>query len=226
MVDLGVKEDANAGVLPARAVLLANLLTSSPLKDETAKRAHVPTHRLIAIADTPTDGAPVDNSLTTGASVKITDPDANVLTAHTDEALPLITVNTQAPDLGPRPGWPNAAFDVLESQLSDLLASGTVPSDRRIVLKRLGEARSGVQQRGPSTVMAVAIVIFVFLFEVGTLLGVTAIHRNWRRAATLQELDFDAYPINGVKPKTRTNGSSGPATADDPNWAATWDTPR
>src|SRR6186713_197858 len=38
VVDLGVKEDANAGVLPARAVLLANLLTSSPLKDQTAQR--------------------------------------------------------------------------------------------------------------------------------------------------------------------------------------------
>ncbi|WP_028060381.1 hypothetical protein [Candidatus Solirubrobacter pratensis] len=200
VVDLGVKDDANAGVLPARAVLLANLLVSSPLKDEAAKRANVPADRLIAIADTPTDGAPVDNQLTTGASVKATDPQANVLTAHTDESLPLITVNTQAPDPQTAARLANAAMDVLESQLSSLLAGGNVPSDRQIVLKRLGTARAGNQQRGPSSAMAMAVTIILFLLQCGLLLATMAVLRAWRAASAAPQArpeweEWEAFPI-------------------------------
>jgi hypothetical protein len=187
VVDLGAKEDANAGVLPARAVLLANLLVSSPLKDETAKRANVPTDQLITIADTPVDGAPVESQLTTGATLKPTDPRAKVLTAHTDESLPLITVNTQAPDPATAARLANAALDVLESQISSLLATnGAVPSDRQIVLKRLGTARSGSQVRGPSPLMAIAVMLLVFGMECAMIVLIPTLARYWREGADAQ----------------------------------------
>jgi hypothetical protein len=237
VVDLGVKTDANAGVLPARAVLLANLLVSSPLKDATAKRAKVPTDQLIAIADTPSDGAPVDNQLTTGASLKPTDPRANVLTAHTDQSLPLITVNTQAPDPQTAARLADAALDVLESQLSSLLAGGNVPSDRQIVLKRLGTARAGVQQRGPSSVMAVAVMIILFLVQCGLLLAITAILRAWRAAAAAPEAtpeweEWEAFPIadprrlelattvHGVASEESAEGEPPPEAQIEPEYQA------
>ena len=66
IVDLGGKTGADIGTLSARASLLANLMTSSPIKDEIASRAGVAPDKLIALSPAaalpgapPSGGAPV-----------------------------------------------------------------------------------------------------------------------------------------------------------------------
>lgn len=184
VVDLGLKQDANAGVLPARAVLLANLLATTPLKDATAREAHIDPRLLIAIADTPTDsGVPVGQPLTTGATVKPTDPHASVVTAHTDVDLPLLTINARAPDPRGAARLADAAITVLEAHLSSVVADAAVPLDRRIVVTRLGRATAGTQQHGPSPVLGVVAALVLFVFGCATIVVVTTLARDWRIAA-------------------------------------------
>jgi hypothetical protein len=201
VIDLGLKEDANAGVLPARAVLLANLLTTSPLRDDIAKRAGVRPDRLIALADTPTDsGPPVSAPLTTGASVKLGDPLANVVKLHTDVSLPLITVNTEAPDAATAARLANSTVAVLTDYLQSAVAGGQVPKDRQVVLKRLGAASAAVEQRGPSRLIALTAGIFFFLFACGAILLVSALAREWRKTAPPAQ---DAAPAPEGPPPAR-----------------------
>jgi hypothetical protein len=181
VIDLGLKQDANAGVLPARAVLLANLLTTSPLKDETARRAGVPSDRLIAVADTPTDsGAPVQKPVATGTSVSASDPTAYVLTAHTDESLPLITVNTRAADAATATRLANAALEVLQAHVDSLSGDESIPAQRRLVVKVLGAARGGVEQRGPAPVIGIVLAVVIFAVLCGLLVLFAKVAREWR----------------------------------------------
>jgi hypothetical protein len=193
VVDLGLKQDANAGVLPARAVLLANLLTTSPLKDKTARRAGVPANRLIAVADTPNDsGVPVGKPLATGTTLKPTDPEANVVTAHTDVDLPLLTINTQAPDPRTAARLADAALSVLEAHLAAVVADESVPADRRLVVKRLGDASTGSERRGPSPALGLVAALGLFGLACGLLVLGATLARDWHAIA---EAGGEARPL-------------------------------
>jgi hypothetical protein len=192
VVDLGLKQDANAGVLPARAVLLANLLTTSPLRDEIATRTGVAPDRLIALADTPLDsGSSVGTPLATGASVKVGDPRASVVKLHTDVSLPLITVNTEAPDAATAARLADGTVRVLTDYLASLVTSGNVPKDRQLVVKRLGAAHAATEQRGPSRIIAVTAAMMVFLLGCGCILLLSVLVREWRTAAALERGPHD-----------------------------------
>lgn len=209
VVDLGLKQDANAGVLPARAVLLANLLTTSPLRDEIAKSAGVAPDRVIALADTPLDsGPPVSTPLATGATVKVGDPRANVVKLHTDISLPLITVNTEAPDAATAARLADGTVRVLTDYLASLVTSGNVPKDRQLVVKRLGGAHAATEQRGPSRILAVMAAVMVFLLGCGSILLLSALVREWRNAAALED-DPPRVPRDGSAPR--------PNVADEPD---------
>ena len=203
VVDLGLKQDANAGVLPARAVLLANLLTTSPLRDEIAKITGAAPDRLIALADTPLDsGPPVGTPLATGASVKVGDPRANVVKLHTDVSLPLITVNTEAPDAATAARLADGTVRVLTDYLASLVTSGNVPKNRQLVVKRLGGAHAATEQRGPSRVLAFTAAILVFLLGCGSILLLSALVRERRKAALQEDGPRVARDDSGPRPTT------------------------
>jgi hypothetical protein len=175
IVDLRSKTDADAAVLPSRAILLANLLASTPFRDETAKRSGIPADRLIALADTPTDsGVKIENPPSTGASLAPGDPRANVLTAHTDVSLPLITVNVRAPTPAGAARLADSALAVLETQLAALADSQGVPRDKRLIVKRLGTARAGAERQGPSPLFGLLVALGAFLVAACAIIAVVA----------------------------------------------------
>jgi hypothetical protein len=195
VVNLGLRQDATAALLPSRAILLANLLASTPFKQETAKRAGVPSNRLIALADTATDSGPsVENPLATGATVKQSDPKANVLTAHTDPSLPLITVNVQAPDPAVASRIANSAIAVLGEQLSSLAASQQVPAKKRLVVKPLGTAQVGTERRGPSPMIALVAIPLIFLVLCALIVPIVRIVRQFAAGPTDVAPDDEPWP--------------------------------
>lgn len=205
VVDLGMREDTNASVLPARAVLLANLLTTTPLKDQIAERAGVPGDQLIANADTPTDGVPVTAPLATGTTLSPDAPEAKVITLKTDVSLPLLTVNSQAPDAEMAARLADSTLAVLDEYLDSVSADEAVPASRRLLVKPLGSARSATEQRGPSRIFAVAVVIVVFGLGCTLIVVGLALARAWQHAVAVEELretwydpdDPDLRPVEG-----------------------------
>jgi capsular polysaccharide biosynthesis protein len=203
VADLGLTEPGTDPVsLPARAALLANLLSTAPLRDEIAKRAGVAPELLITSADTPTDTPQRKTEITTGASVKPGDPRANTLIFHTDDELPLITVNAQAPTAQTASRLADSSIEVLEQHLASVVNDTGVPSSRRLVVEKLGVPGAATQNVGPSRLIAFIVTLIVFVIGCASLVGVSALIRGWREAAALEQA-FDAAPdpFGSVSPR-------------------------
>jgi hypothetical protein len=207
VVDLGEREDANAGVLPARATLLATLLTTTPLREKIAARAGVPVERVLANAETPTDGGPATARLAADASLSPDDPRANIITLQTDVSLPLITVNTQAPDARTAAALADGTLSVLQDYLSSVVNDEDVPASRRLVVKPLGVARAATEQRGPSRLLALGITLVIFGLGCVAIVVGSALARDWRSAAALERELHDAFD----EPMTAVDGGDAPA---------------
>jgi hypothetical protein len=198
VVDLGGKTGADIATLSARAQLLASLMTSSPIKDEIASRAGVSPDRLIAVSAA---GVPPGAPPSGGASVSMSDPKANILTAGIPNLetgdVPIIAVTTQAPDAAVAARLANESITVLKEHLRTVAGIDKVPDARRMVVTQLGRARAETVARGPSRLMAVAAAIFVFGFGCVAILGIVALVSGWRRAAELEPVDGDAHYVYG-----------------------------
>lgn len=207
VVDLGGKDAADGAALPARAQLLANLLTASPLKDEIAKKAGIDPAHLIASAAEPGAGAVAKGKapLASGAKVSAGDPQASTLTLRTDVTLPIISVDTQSPDAETATKLANATVAVLQADLQSIAGSDGVPFTRRLVVKQLGPARAGVITQGPSRLLAIVAALMVFALVCAASLGVSALAREWRMAEALEQGDMD----DDDRPRGGSGGSGG-----------------
>jgi len=188
LVDLGTATGADLPTLSARAQLLANLMTSSPLRDEIARRAGVPDDMLVTPSAAAPGGASTAQGVT-GTIVSADDPRANILKtsvpALSGGEIPIIAVETQAPDPRVAARLANQAIAVLQRRLTTLAGTEAVPTRRRVVVRALGPARSQLVSRGPSPVLAVAAGLIVLLLGCGIILLVANFARLWRQAGEL-----------------------------------------
>jgi hypothetical protein len=227
VVDLGGKDDTTneGGTLPSRASLLANLMASSPLKEEIARRAGVAPDKLIAIAPSGV-GVPAPTPLVSGATVTADDPKANVLTTNVLSSagqLPIIVVNTQAPDVAVAARLANGAIASLTDYLGTVAATDRVPSDRRLVVKQLGPASVATASRGPRRLFGLIAAIFVFGTACAMILFAPKLARGWRVAAALQRSQDDVETGDGADPRERWRRRAPLAEVarrrdDDPPW--------
>lgn len=200
VVDLGDGMTNTAGSLPGRAMLLARLLAAPPLKDEIARRAGVPPRMLIGIAGSPDAAGSASSDTPTDTSVKLDDPRANILTVGTDEALPLLDVQAQAPSVATAQRLANAAITVLISHVDTLAGADGIPAARRLVVKQLGSARGAEQLRGPSRMMAMIVGLFVFALVCGGTLLIASLSRAWWRAKAADDVASGVVPAEDAGP--------------------------
>lgn len=211
-IDLtGGQSKADVESLSARARLLANLMATSPLKEQIARRAGVVPDRMIATA--PTIGPAVDPFPVQirASKVKPTDPDANILTVYVNEVLPIITAAAQAPEPATAARISTAAVQELTTYLKTVAATDRVPDARRLVIKPLGPATSATVTRGPRRLLAVIVFALVFGSWCAGIVFVTAVARNWREASAAEATDPDGGPA--ARPEAGPRASA-PATAE------------
>jgi hypothetical protein len=195
VVALGGRDVGEAATLPGRAALLANLMASSPLREDIARRAGVRPELLIATAPPPAGGsAPPQQGdrLATGASVRADDPRASVLKLNTDITLPMIAVDVRAPDAATAARVANAALAALKSYLDSIVGVDGASTKRRLVVKQLGPAQSATAHRGPSPLLGILAAITVLGLACAAILMVSALARDWRRMSALERLSEDA----------------------------------
>jgi hypothetical protein len=188
VVDLGGQTQLlGIATLPARATLLAGLMTSSPMKDQIATRAGISPRLLIGeSAATTSSGSGSSTGPTTFG------PDAYVLTAGVPELstgqLPIIAVNTQAPTTAEAVKLANSSMQVLSEYLQNLAQKDNVPDQSRLVLRQLGPATAGSTSLGSSKLTAVVAAAAILLLGCALILGVPALKAGWRRAGELEKL--------------------------------------
>lgn len=170
--------------LTSRARLLANLMATSPLKDQIARRAGIAEASLIT--SVPTTGPalepkPLDDKR------RASHPRANKLTVTFNEELPIIAAEAQAstPQLAARIS--TAAVEELVAFRKTVAAADQVPDARQLVISPLGPARSATVSRGPRRLFAIVAFVFVLGLWCAGLVIVSRLARDWRRAAAEEQ---------------------------------------
>ena len=205
------------GGLSTRARLLANLMSSSPLKDRIATAAGVKANKLIVIAPAGADTAPATTTTTSpSVKVKVGDRDANVLGLFVDETLPILTMRVQAPDPATAELLATSAVKELREYLKSVAAADNVPDARQLVIEPLGPATSATVTKGPRRLFAILAGLFVLvLWCAGTVL-IPRFVRTWRdaeRAEAEAEVDVEAKDRRPTARKTATRKSPSRKTA-------------
>jgi len=186
VVEVAPKGSDSLGV---RANLLASLMVDGVVKAAIARRAQLPSSKLIGITDTESEPSP--------ASTKPPGRRALVLKTHVatnaDGAqLPIIEVEAQAPDRATARRLGSAAIDGLRDYLDSKAAQQRIPNVDRLQLAGLGAPLVTTEGRGPTALMAIVVGGFVFLLGCAWILGMLVLSRAWRAATVREQLETDA----------------------------------
>jgi hypothetical protein len=197
--------------LGARANVLANLLVDGNVKDSIAHRMGLPSKSLIATAPTGQTGkstalGPRSYALTT-----------NVVVTPDLADLPIVRIQTQAPDVGQALKLANTSIAALNSYLDSQAAAQTVSPTRRLRVRALGPAQGHEAARGTGRLMAAAVVILLFAAGCAAILGFSAVVKGWRLAVSSEHEERwlrRATVRNAPEPPPADAVSSGPTTRE------------
>jgi hypothetical protein len=175
-------ETEGSGSLGSRASLIANLMVAGELKDAIARSAKLRPEQLIAISDAAVEPP-------TALPAQLNDPRAYVLktsvVSNEDYVqLPIIAIDTQAPDANRAAALANAAAAGLKEYLDARATRTGVPEGKRLQVRSLGVAQARNVLKGPGLFLAVVVAIFVFGTLCGTVLLLIAFTRGWHAAET------------------------------------------
>lgn len=223
VADLGGEDTVAVDIstLSARAGLLANLMTTSPMKEEIAARAGIAPDALIAVPPASAEpGAAAAGGANPGVKVDANDPSAHILNVTIPELqsgqIPIIAIRTQAPDEAQAAKLADQAIAVLERRLSSVADNDRVPADRRVVVRRLGAAQTSLEAHGPGKLVAVGAAIALFVTGCAFVLGLIAFVRSWRRAG---ELERSVALRPAGTPAEDGAARRAPEADDGPSWA-------
>jgi hypothetical protein len=179
--------------LAVRASVLSNLMVDGAIKGVIAQRAGLPPDKLIASTET----AAVANPQPLDARSHV----VTTSLAQTSDMseLPIIRVQTQAPDVQQAIELANAAVAALGEYLDSKAVAETIPEARRLRVRALGTAQGHSGMRGPGRMLAIAVALFVLIAGCALILAMSALIGTWRAAVAFeQDLDWDEAAPDAV----------------------------
>jgi hypothetical protein len=192
-------------MLGARANVLANLMVDGEIKDAIAKNVGLPAKELVATTDSAGTAVP-ETPLTARSHTYST----SVAKTSDMNELPIIRVQTQAPDVAGAIKLANAAVAGLSEYLDSRAAAETISDTRRLRVRVLGAAQGQVATRGPGRLIALAVTFVVFMVGCALILAVTALVNGWRVANALEQ-DFGPFEGDGFPEDLPFDQSEWPA---------------
>ena len=108
------------------------------------------------------------------------------LAFESQEGVPTITINSQAPTTSQAVALANAAAVGLQQYVATAASSAGVPERSQIVIRQLGSATGSVVDGGISKSLALMVFIVVFALWSALILVVTRFRESWRASAPLQ----------------------------------------
>ena len=182
-----VASDSQGGMiapLTDHAVLLADLMTRSPLRQEIADRAGVPRTQLLIERPMNLLEKRLTNQEVTGATVTPGDRDASVMRVGVNPLVegesPIIGIDVRAPDPQRAARLADAAVAVLRDHIDDVASAGP----RRAVPIQVQELQSPTPETvtvGPSPAIAVLAALAVFALGCLAIVGVARLSGGLRR---------------------------------------------
>jgi hypothetical protein len=179
--------------LAARAQVLSNVMTEGVVKASIAKVAGLSPERLVATWEAavraPSAGASVADRR--GAYLLKT----HVVTNTAGEPLPIIEIETQAPDAKAAGTLASAAVKGLNQYLDQRATAEDVPAAKRLRVNGLGPPQTRQATRGPGLLLVLTATLLSFLAGCGLILAGRTLARGWREADASERLeDADWLP--------------------------------
>jgi hypothetical protein len=225
VVEVAPKGSDSLGV---RANLLASLMVDGVVKAAIAERAGIAPEKLVGITEAATEPGPVAKPPSSRDFVLTT----RVLTNTGGDQLPIIEIDSQAPDRAAAAKLAIAAVEGLGDYLDSTAALQQVKDADRLKVSGLGAPQAVSEIRGPSNMMAIVAVIFIFALGCAALLGIRALVAALRAASARDQLrgsslvfaeetivDSDEEPAEGAgRPARREDGERwlAPVHPDEP----------
>ena len=188
VVDLSPEGSDSVG---ARAALLANLMVDGEIKDAIARDAGLRPNQLIGINQDA--GLPAEEDAgTPPRGAFVLSPEVTMISNN--EWLPIIQVNTQAPNLDEAEKLANAAVHGLTRYLDSKAATEAIPNAKRLKVSGLGAATARAQTRGPSMALSLGVSIVLLLMGCALLIGISELVRALRAGPQAPEAEPVAPP--------------------------------
>ena len=175
----------NFDSLRDRAILLGNVIASSPVRDDIGRRLGIPGGVIeVAAPRTPERPRSVVGSI---AEKKTTDilrsNEQYRLSIQASPTVPLLDIYAESPDAKTSAGLANATVDSLQRYIDDLARRAGTPPRDQVRLRQLGRADGAVINHGVS--LRAAFLVFLLTFGAGcaTAVLVHRIRRDWHVAA-------------------------------------------
>lgn len=184
MIDL--REDTyDITALTNRAVVLGNVIASTPIELRIAQRAHVPAELLrIQAPLTPHQASlPVNSQTARHVTDILKSMDQYRIEIDANPTVPMLDIYAQTPSAQSAAALANAAVDELKAYLSRLATTQNTPSKDRIHIVQLGRATGTVINQGVKLQVAVLVFILTFLVCCATVIVVARVRAGWRLEA-------------------------------------------
>jgi hypothetical protein len=201
IVDIAPRGGAALG---QQALLLASLMVDGDLKSVIAHKAGLKPSQIVGVGQSVTAQAPgsaAPSSTPTGPNSYVLT--TQVLTDSTGNELPIIELDAQAPSFVAAETLATATIAGVHDYLSSVASVQGIPEPDRLQVTSLGAPQATTQAHGPSTILAVLAVVFVFCLGCSLILGIPALARGWRAASIREQMEQDGLLMPEPEPERR-----------------------
>ena len=179
--------------LAARAQVLSNLMTEGVVKASIAKVAGLSPEQLVGTSDAAGGAPSADANVAVEGSAYLLK--THVVTNTAGEQLPIIEIETQAPNAKAAGTLASAAVKGLNEYLDQRATAEDVPAAKRLRVSGLGPPQTRQATRGPGLLLGLTVMVFTFLVGCGLILAGLTFIRGWREADASERLeDADWLP--------------------------------
>lgn len=168
-----------------RTVLLGNVLASTQVQTDIARRAHVPIETLRVQAPLTREQAapPVDSENARHTTDILKSTDQYRLNLQANVTVPMLDIYAQTPTADSAAALANAAVDELRAYIAHLAASQQTPAKDQIRLVELGRAKGVVINKGINWQVALLAFLLTFGISCSTVIFIARVRAGWRQAA-------------------------------------------
>lgn len=165
-----------------RAVVLGNVIASTPVEARIAQRANVPAAllRIQAPITVHVASLPVDSQDSRSITDILKSNEQYRIAIDANPTAPILDIYAQTPTAQSSAALANAAVDELKAYLAGLASSQTTPANDQIRIEQLGRARGMVINPGVKYQVALLLFIVTFLLACATTIFISRIRAGWR----------------------------------------------
>jgi hypothetical protein len=191
-VVLDLRQDTgDVDSLTNRAVLIGNVMASSPVRAYIGRRAGVPGDVIRATTPrTPNAPRPFETPENKKKSADLlASTDQYRLNIEANPTVPVLKIYAQAPSAQAAGELANAAVDGLRDYLAQVAHSQGIPPSKRVRIEQFGRARGTVINGGVSLQATIIAFVFFFAVSAAAAIFVSRVRRGFKLADERETLD-------------------------------------